>query len=58
MKEREKYVHMRPELKESLYYRQIFDKYYKNHSKSLKGYWLPKWVGDIKDPTARILKNY
>ena len=52
------YKHMKPELKESLYYRRIFDKYYRKHGCSIRGFWMPKWVGDVKDPSARILNNY
>ena len=52
------YEHMEPELKESLYYRRIFDKYYKSHEKSISHFWLPKWCGNITDPSARVLNNY
>ena len=52
------YEHMKPELKESLYYRRIFDKYYKSHEKSISRFWLPKWCGNITDPSARVLNNY
>ena len=52
------YKHMKPELKESLYYRRIFDKYYRKHGCSIRGFWMPKWVGDVKDPSARELNNY
>jgi len=52
------YQHMRPQLKESLYYRRIFNKYYRNHCFAIRGFWLPKWNGDIIDPSARILNNY
>ena len=49
---------MKPQLKESLYYRRIFDSYYRKHSCSIRGFWMPKWVGDVKDPSARVLQNY
>ena len=52
------YQHMKPQLKESLYYRRIFDSYYRKHSCSIRGFWMPKWVGDVKDPSARVLQNY
>ena len=52
------YRNMTPKLKESLYYRRIFDKYYKDHVNCISNYWMPKWCGDIIDPSARVLKNY
>lgn len=45
---------------ESGYYKSILFKYYKNHTKdNLTPYqWLPKWSGNIKDPSARCLDIY
>ena len=56
--EKIKYTHNQPELKESLYYRQIFDKYYPGHYNVIDNFWLPKWCGDQKDPSARELSMY
>jgi asparagine synthase (glutamine-hydrolysing) len=38
-----------------LYY---FNKYYKGCTKQIPYMWLPKWCGDIKDPSARVLSIY
>lgn len=60
-KESIKFKHNPPLSKEAYYYRKIFCKYYNKKSKhdNLTPYmWLPKWCGDIKDPSARILKIY
>lgn len=48
-----------PELKETLYYRKIFDAAYPGCARILPYYWLPKWTGDnVKDPSARVLEVY
>lgn len=46
-----------PETKEALYYRRIFSKYYPDRDDVVPHYWLPKWVGDVKDPSATILPS-
>ena len=43
-------------LKESLYYRELFANDYKLQDNIIPYYWLPKWCGDIVEPSARILK--
>ena len=53
-----KYVHNKPMLKESLYYREIFSKKYQSFEKTIPYLWLPKWSGDVNDPSARILNCY
>ena len=45
-----------PQTKEDYYYRVIYNDIYGNKSLGSKGKWLPKWVGDIKDPSATYLK--
>ena len=40
-----------------LYYREIFEKYYKNQGHILKEYWMPKW-SNTSDPSARTLEIY
>jgi len=45
-----------PELKESFYYRKLFEKYY-NHPEVIPYYWLPRFCGDMKDPSAREIKE-
>jgi len=47
-----------PVLKESYYYRKLFNQYYPNHDHTIPYYWLPKWNNNIIDPSARILSNY
>ena len=45
-----------PMFKEALYYREIFNKYYPEREKTIPYYWLPKWSGDVVDPSARVNK--
>lgn len=50
-----------PFTKESLLYREIFEKYYKGQSHMIPAYWMPnkEWEGcDVNDPSARVLANY
>ncbi|MGM9971879.1 MAG: asparagine synthase B [Anaeroplasmataceae bacterium] len=52
---------VKPFTKESLLYRQIFEKYYKGQSKMIVDYWMPnkEWEGcNVNDPSARVLSNY
>jgi asparagine synthase (glutamine-hydrolysing) len=56
-----KYDHARPFTKESLLYREIFEKYYKGQSEMVKDFWMPNksWEGcNVNDPSARVLSNY
>ena len=58
---RQKYGHARPFTKESLLYREIFDKYYPGQAEMITDFWMPNrtWPGcDVDDPSARVLKNY
>ena len=52
-----KYHINKPVLKESVYYRTIFDKYYKGCDNIIPYYWMPKWCGEINDPSAREIKS-
>jgi asparagine synthase (glutamine-hydrolysing) len=47
-----------PKTKEALYFREIFNKYYKGRDQTIPHYWMPRWSGDVTDPSARILKVY
>lgn len=47
-----------PSLKETLYYRRIFDMEYPGCANILPYYWLPKWTGNVEDPSARVLSVY
>ena len=55
------YAHARPFTKESLLYREIFEKYYHGQSEMVVDFWMPNksWAGcDVNDPSARVLANY
>jgi asparagine synthase (glutamine-hydrolysing) len=56
----EKYTHLPPTSKEALYFRKQFEELYGKNTNELivPDYWLPKWSGDIKDPSARLLNVY
>lgn len=57
----EKYTYARPFTKESLLYREIFEKYYPGQAEMIAGFWMPnkEWEGcDVNDPSARVLSNY
>ncbi len=47
-----------PKFKEALYYRRIFSKLFNNRDETVPYYWLPKWSGDITEPSARVLDVY
>jgi asparagine synthase (glutamine-hydrolysing) len=50
--------HCKPVLKESYYYRTIFESIYgPQHSKVIPHFWLPRWCGNIVDPSARCLEE-
>ena len=56
-----KYTHAKPFTKESLLYREIFEKYYKGQSEMVVDFWMPnkQWEGcNVNDPSARVLSNY
>ena len=55
------YDFSRPFTKESLLYREIFEKYYKGQAQMVVDFWMPnkKWEGcNVNDPSARVLSNY
>ncbi len=56
-----KYTHSKPFTKESLLYRDIFEKYYAGQSSMVVDFWMPnkEWEGcNVNDPSARVLSNY
>ena len=58
---RKAYAHAAPFTKESLLYREIFERYYPGQSEMVKDFWMPNrsWPGcDVDDPSARVLANY
>ncbi|MGM9636008.1 MAG: asparagine synthase-related protein, partial [Candidatus Avispirillum sp.] len=55
------YTHAAPFTKESLLYREIFEKYYAGQSEMIADFWMPNksWEGcNVNDPSARVLANY
>ena len=58
---RQKYTHAQPFTKESLLYREIFEKYYPDQAEMVVDFWMPNksWDGcNVNDPSARVLANY
>ncbi len=58
---RQKYIHARPFTKESLLYREIFERYYPGQAEMITDFWMPNrtWEGcNVDDPSARVLANY
>ena len=58
---RQKYSHAQPFTKESLLYREIFEKYYPDQAEMVVDFWMPNksWEGcNVNDPSARVLANY
>ncbi len=56
-----KYDYCRPFTKESLLYRQLFEKHYPGQDRMIPDFWMPNksWEGcNVNDPSARILSNY
>ncbi len=58
---RQRYPYRMPFTKESLLYREIFEKHYPGQAEMIADFWMPNrtWPGcDVDDPSARVLKNY
>ena len=59
---RHKYdCHCPPFTKESLLYREIFERHYPGQAGMIQDFWMPNksWEGcDVDDPSARVLSNY
>lgn len=58
---RKLYTHAQPFTKESLLYREIFEKYYPGQAEMIVDFWMPnrEWEGcNVNDPSARVLSNY
>lgn len=56
-----KYSFATPFTKESLLYREIFEKYYPGQAEMVVDFWMPNksWEGcNVNDPSARVLSNY
>ncbi len=58
---RRQYPYCMPFTKESLMYREIFERHYPGQSQMIVDYWMPNrdWEGcRVDDPSARVLSNY
>ncbi len=58
---RRQYDYCPPFTKESLLYREIFEKHYPGQARMIRDFWMPNrsWPGcDVNDPSARVLSNY
>ena len=58
---RRKYDFAQPFTKESLLYRELFEKYYPGQARMITDFWMPNktWEGcNVNDPSARVLSNY
>ena len=58
---RRQYTFATPFTKESLLYREIFERYYPGQARMIAGFWMPNrsWKGcNVNDPSARVLSNY
>jgi asparagine synthase (glutamine-hydrolysing) len=56
--EKKKFEHNAPLTKEALIYRQIFELHFHTHEHMIPYGWMPKWVGNVSDPSARVLSMY
>ncbi len=53
--------HNKPTTKEGLYFRKMWINYFgdnNNTAKVIPYFWLPKWCGEINEPSARVLSIY
>ena len=58
---RRAYAFARPFTKESLLYRELFERFYPGQADMVAGFWMPnpEWEGcRVDDPSARVLSNY
>lgn len=51
--------HIKPTTKEALHYRNIFNRlFHPDAAHIIPYYWMPKWSGNVNDPSARVLSVY
>ena len=58
---RKKFTYATPFTKESLLYRELFERYYPGQAEMVVDFWMPNksWEGcNVNDPSARVLTNY
>lgn len=58
VEEHDKFIINKPQMKETYYYRQLFEEFYPHRANLIPHYWLPKWNGTQIDPSARELNGY
>ncbi len=50
-------THCTPVLKESYYYRKVYEQFFGKHVNLIPHFWMPKWT-TVSDPSARELEGY
>lgn len=53
-----KFPHHTPHTKEAFWMREMYEKFYPGMAHLIPYQWLPKWCGNVLDPSARVLKQY
>ena len=52
------FTYQTPVTKEAYYYRKVFTEFYGHHQELTPYQWLPRWCGNVVDPSARVLEIY
>ncbi len=55
---KDRYAHDRPLTKEGYWYRKVFEQFYGEFDAATPYQWLPRWCGEVTDPSARVLEMY
>lgn len=53
-----KYTHCPPMTKEALLFRNIFTKHFPNRDKLIPYQWMPKWCGNMTNPSGRLMDAF
>ena len=56
-RERRLFKHCTPQLKESYYYRKVFQEFFGDNGELIPHFWMPRWT-NVVDPSARELADY
>ena len=51
----DEYDYLNPPNEEAAWYRSVFEKYYPGQEKIVPYYWLPKWSGNLLNPSGRLI---
>ena len=51
------YTYLKPIDDESLWYRDIFEKYYPRNEKIIPYFWMPKWINNVNNPSGRLFMD-